>query len=295
MDFQISIADMETRFPAGEIDCMISAEPQAPRRRTERRTARHARRAARLEPPGIWLDRQSARPVSTAWRPPESGRLRVGFGGQRPVRRAGSRWRPPPGLGRGPGRGGPAAAELRVISAPTPASSPRSLPARTQSAAARGRSGCATPTSAARTALIGVAADGGLRCQRPGITNGTGLDGVPVGTASGAGAPRASSSTSAVTCSPSPAADAGTSASRCAPTPANPFGLAGQQAVPDRAGAASAGRHRPRRRAGPGAAGSSWLTMLLAPVLSLATGGIIGAVTHQWLFLLLGLGGVAAR
>ena len=38
----------------------------------------------------------------------------------------------------------------------------------------------------------------------------------------------------------------------------------------------------------------SWLTMLLAPALSLGAGAVIVAVTGQWLFLLLGLGGVAA-
>ena len=38
---------------------------------------------------------------------------------------------------------------------------------------------------------------------------------------------------------------------------------------------------------------SSWLVLLIAPVLSLATGAVVGALTHQWLFLLLGLGGVA--
>lgn len=37
----------------------------------------------------------------------------------------------------------------------------------------------------------------------------------------------------------------------------------------------------------------SWLVLLIAPVLSLATGAVVGALTHQWLFLLLGLGGVA--
>ena len=38
---------------------------------------------------------------------------------------------------------------------------------------------------------------------------------------------------------------------------------------------------------------SSWLVLLIAPVLSLATGAVVGALTDQWLFLLLGLGGVA--
>ena len=37
----------------------------------------------------------------------------------------------------------------------------------------------------------------------------------------------------------------------------------------------------------------SWLTMMLAPAVSLVAGVAVGAVTHQWLFLLLGLGGVA--
>jgi DNA segregation ATPase FtsK/SpoIIIE, S-DNA-T family len=37
----------------------------------------------------------------------------------------------------------------------------------------------------------------------------------------------------------------------------------------------------------------SWLTLLIAPALSLAIGAVIGWRTHQWLFLLLGLGGVA--
>ena len=49
---------------------------------------------------------------------------------------------------------------------------------------------------------------------------------------------------------------------------------------------AASGVESPRGR-------SSWLTLLIAPVLSLATGAVVGAVTHQWLFLLLGLGGVA--
>ena len=38
---------------------------------------------------------------------------------------------------------------------------------------------------------------------------------------------------------------------------------------------------------------SSWLTLLIAPVLSLAIGAVVGWRLHQWLFLLLGLGGVA--
>ncbi|MGH3204818.1 MAG: FtsK/SpoIIIE domain-containing protein [Streptosporangiaceae bacterium] len=37
----------------------------------------------------------------------------------------------------------------------------------------------------------------------------------------------------------------------------------------------------------------SWLTMLIGPAVSLAAGAAVGALTHQWLFLLLGLGGVA--
>ena len=38
----------------------------------------------------------------------------------------------------------------------------------------------------------------------------------------------------------------------------------------------------------------SWLTMILGPVISVATGVALGAATHQWLFLLIGLGGTAA-
>ena len=36
----------------------------------------------------------------------------------------------------------------------------------------------------------------------------------------------------------------------------------------------------------------SWLTMLIGPAVALAAGAAVGAFTHQWLFLLLGLGGV---
>ena len=49
---------------------------------------------------------------------------------------------------------------------------------------------------------------------------------------------------------------------------------------------AAGGVESPRRR-------SSWLTLLIAPVLSLAIGAVVGWRLHQWLFLLLGLGGVA--
>ena len=75
--------------------------------------------------------------------------------------------------------------------------------------------------------------------------------------------------------------------------PANPFGWLVNKpfrtvpalpapVVVDAGGGVESQRGRP-----------SWLVLLIAPVLSLATGAVVGALTHQWLFLLLGLGGVA--
>ena len=74
--------------------------------------------------------------------------------------------------------------------------------------------------------------------------------------------------------------------------PANPFGWLVNKpfrtvpALPAPVVVDAAGAESPRSR-------SSWLTLLIAPVLSLAAGAVVGALTHQWLFLLLGLGGVA--
>jgi hypothetical protein len=119
VDLEISITDMRDTVSRGEIDCLISAEPQ--HRVSELSAALLAMRGGGrpAEPPGIWLDGSQLDPAAPLASTGIRAGSRVGFGGQPPVRRAvvragGLR----PGWGTGPGEVGPPAAELRVISGP---------------------------------------------------------------------------------------------------------------------------------------------------------------------------------
>jgi S-DNA-T family DNA segregation ATPase FtsK/SpoIIIE len=292
MDLEISITDMRDTVSRGEIDCLISAEPQ--HRVSELSAALLAMRGGGrpAEPPGIWLDGSQLDPAAPLASTGIRAGSRVGFGGQPPVRRAvvragGLR----PGWGTGPGEVGPPAAELRVISGPDAGLiaplAPGDNAVGRQHADVRLRD-----TDVSRThCVIGVSPDGGYLLSDPGSTNGTGLDGVPVGPQPVPVRPGQLiyAGRNVLTIA---VPDAGNTIARRA-DPANPFGWVVNKpfrtvpALPAPI-AIDLGSERSQHGRPP------WLTVLLPSVLSLATGGIIVAVTHQWLFLLLGLGGVAA-
>jgi DNA segregation ATPase FtsK/SpoIIIE, S-DNA-T family len=292
MDLEISITDMRDAVSEAEIDCVISAEPQ--HRVSDLSAGLLAMRGGgwTAEPPGIWLDGSQLDPSAPLTAAGIHAGSRVGFGGRPPASRTvAPPARPRPGWGTGPGEAGPAAPELRVVSGPdagfTAPLAPGDNVVGRQHADVRLRD---TDVSRAHF-VVAVSPDGGYLLSDAGSTNGTGLAGVRVGPQAVPVRPGQLiyAGRDVLTIA---VPDAGNTIALRA-DPANPFGWLVNKpfrTVPALPAPITIDLGSKRSEHGR----PPWLTMLIAPVLSLATGGIIAAVTHQWLFVLLGLGGVAA-
>jgi S-DNA-T family DNA segregation ATPase FtsK/SpoIIIE len=288
VEFQITVADLRDPGQPTEMDCVISVTPG--HRVADLSAALSAMPAAGGWAPGGWDSRVQG----------ETGRARLWLGATRLPEghllsssgiRAGARL----GLG-GPLPGaGPAArgvAELRVVSGPDSGLTVPLIPGEHL----LGREGAIRLENtdvSRRHCVITVASDGASFTLRDaGSQNGTGLEGVPVGTAD-------------VPVRPGQLIQAGrdvltiTTAGNESPIalradPGDPFGLLVNRQM--RTAPAlpqpviidlGSGARQERSRA-------QWLTMILGPAVSIVTGVALGAVTHQWLFLLLSLGGTIA-
>ncbi|WP_300612837.1 FtsK/SpoIIIE domain-containing protein, partial [Trebonia sp.] len=293
MDFQVSITDVRDAVSAAEIDCLISAEPQ--HRVGDLSAALLAMRdgLSQARPAGvpeIWLDGTTrldpAAPLGTSG---IRAGARLGFGGRPPhgSRATGGRPSRPRDAGGG-------LLELRVISGPdaglvVPLGPGENVVGR------HGDQVRLSNTDVSRThCTIAVAPDGGGCTLRDmGSRNGTGLDGVAIGTDPVPVRPGqliyVGHDVLTIT-----VPDAGATIPLRA-NPADPFGWLVNKpprtvlALPAPVAVDLGDGDRPRHDRSP-----SWLTMLIGPVVALATGALVGWLTHEWLFLLLGLGGVAA-
>jgi DNA segregation ATPase FtsK/SpoIIIE, S-DNA-T family len=289
VEFQITVADVRDPGHPTEIDCVISVTPG--HRVAELSAALSAMPAAGDWAPGGWDSRVQG----------ETSRARLWLGATRLPEdqllsasgiRAGARL----GLG-GPLPGaGPAArgvAELRVVSGPD---SGLTVPL-TPGEHLLGREGAIRLENtdvSRRHCVITVASDGASFTLRDvGSQNGTGLDGVPIGTAHVPVRPgqliQAGRDVLTIIAT---AGDESPIALRA--DPGDPFGLLVNRqmrtapVLPDPVVIdLGSGARQEKSRA-------QWLIMILGPAVSVATGVALGAVTHQWLFLLLSLGGTVA-
>ena len=290
MDFEISITDVRDAVSAAEIDCLISAEPRHRVGDLSAALAMHG--GGRIPAPaGLWLDDTQLDPGAPLASSGIRAGCRLGFGGPAPVSRGAGRPRGPrPGWDAAPGTTDAPPAELRVISGPDAGLIAPLAPGE-NAVGRQGRDVRLTNTDVSRThCLIDVAPDGGCTIRDAGSRNGTGLDGVAVGPEPVPVRPGQliyvgrDVLTIAVP-------DAGSTIMLRA-DPANPFGWLVNKpfrTVPMLPAPVviDLGDQQSKHGRPP------WLTMLIAPAVSLATGGVVGALTHQWLFLLLGVGGVA--
>jgi DNA segregation ATPase FtsK/SpoIIIE, S-DNA-T family len=296
VDFEISITDVRDPVSGAEIDCLISAEPQ--HRVGDLSAALLAIRGGR-DPalPGLWLDGAQLDPAAPLASTGIRAGSRLGFGGPAPVSRGAARPRDPrPGWDAGPGNaaaapGVPGApAELRAVSGPDAGLIAPLAPGENVVGRQGGQVRLSNTDVSRMHCVIGVAADGGCTIRDAGSRNGTGLDGVAVGPEPVPVRPGqliyVGRDVLTIT-----VPDAGNTIMLRA-DPANPFGWLVNKpprtspALPAPVVVDLGGQQSQHGR-------PPWLTMLIAPALSLATGGAIVALTHQWLFLLLGFGGVA--
>jgi S-DNA-T family DNA segregation ATPase FtsK/SpoIIIE len=294
VEFQISVTDQRDPAAAAEIDCLVTAEPTHQVR--DLTAALLAVRDARLDTaawttgdptaparqsrpiPRLYLDGTPLDPMTELAASGIRAGARIGLGG------------PLPGQGR-PSARQPGAAEVRVVSGPD-AGLTVPLPPGEHVIGRHGTVRLDNTDVSRRHCLLVVAADGATFTLRDlNSQNGTGLDGTPI-------------PTDAVPVRPGQliyvgrdvltvVAGHGGPTIALRPDPANPFGvLVNRQmrtalALPEPVVIDLGGAHQDKT-------GSPWLIMLLGPAASVATGVALGAVTHQWLFLLLGLGGTVA-
>ena len=294
MDFEISISDVRNAVSAAEIDCLVSAEPQ--HRVGDLSAALLAMRGSRATAlPGLWLDGSQLDPAGRLGSSGIRAGSRVGFGGPLP----GSR-------GTGPGRrqerlrgqgwdAGPKDAEtglpeLRVVSGSDAGLSVPLAPGENVVGRQGGNVRLSNSDVSRVHCVITVSAGGGCMIRDAGSRNGTGLDGRPVGPEPVPVAPGQLIYVGRDVLTITLPDAGGTIMLRA--DPANPFGwlvnkpFRSVPVLPDPVIIAGGEQSRHGR--------PSWLTMLIAPAVSLATGCVVGALMHQWLFLLLGVGGVAA-
>ena len=294
MEFQISVTDQRDPAAVAEIDCLVTAEPthqvrdltaalltlrEAPAGTSAWEAGDPTATARQSRPvPRLYLDGAPLDPMTELAASGIRAGVGIGLGG------------PLAGRGRRAARG-QGGAEVRVVSGPDAGLTVPLAPGE-HIIGRQGSVRLANTDVSRRHCLITVAPDGATFTLRDlGSANGTGLDGI------------------AIRADPVPvrpgqliyvgrdvltvvAGDGGpTIALR--PDPANPFGvLVNRQmrtapALPEPVVIDLGGAHQDKT-------GSSWLIMLLGPAASVATGVALGAVTHQWLFLLLGLGGTVA-
>ncbi|MGH3234720.1 MAG: FHA domain-containing protein, partial [Streptosporangiaceae bacterium] len=144
-----------------------------------------------------------------------------------------------------------------------------------------------------RHCVISVSATaGGVACaiRDSGSTNGTGLDGAPVGRQPEPVQPGQLIAVGRDTLTIAlPLAE---SAMAVPGEPSDPFGWRlskppRDHPIPPQPVVIDLGAEPSQRDRMP-----SWLTMLIGPAVSMTAGAAVGAITRQWLFLLLGLGGV---
>ena len=301
MEFQITVTEMRDAsalrgMPPAETDCVITAEPQ-------HRVGELASALARLSGvngwsarpdtdagPDLWLDGARLDPATSLVSSGIRDGSRVGLGGSPP----GSGH---PSSGRRPWRG---VAEIRVVSGADAGLVVPVTPGEYTIARERGDV-LLTDTDVSRQAhcIITIAEDrgspdgNGLSCsvRDARSTNGTGLDGAPVGTEPVPVRPGQLIGVGReyLTIAPPPA-------ERAVVEPGEPGDPLGQRLSRPPRGHSDLPKpvvidlaaEQGRREGLP-----SWLTMLIAPVISLAVGGAVVALTGQWFFLLLGLGGVA--
>ena len=181
-------------------------------------------------------------------------------------------------------------AELRVVSGPD-AGLAVPLPPGEHLLGREGTVPLANTDVSRRHCVLTVAPDGASFALRDlGSQNGTGLDGSAIGTEPVPVRPgqliHAGRDVLTIT------AGAG-SPTRCA-DPGDPFGLLVNRQMRTAPALPEPVVIDLGRSGGQARSGSQWLTMALGPAVSVVIGVALGAVTHQWLFLLVGLGGTVA-
>jgi DNA segregation ATPase FtsK/SpoIIIE, S-DNA-T family len=282
VEFQISIVDAYDVSDQTEIDFVISAEP----RHTVGDLAAALRTGAAGWPPGspsvgpprrLYLDGTPLDPATPLAASGIRAGARVGLGG-------------PPADGRRTAHAS-GAAELRVVSGPDAGLAVPLTPGEH----IIGRHGTVrldnTDVSRKHCRLT-VAGDGATftLCDLE-SQNGTGLDGAGIGTAPVVVRPGQLIQVGRDVLTIATAAGPGIA---LRPDPGDPLSrlvnrqMRGRSGLPSPVAIDLGGTgHQDTGR-------MSWLTMILGPVISVATGVALGAATHQWLFLLIGLGGTAA-
>jgi S-DNA-T family DNA segregation ATPase FtsK/SpoIIIE len=287
VDFQVSVTDMRDNVPVtrksqSEIDCLISAEPQ--HRVGDLIMALlgvcepDARLARDSGLPGLWLDGRQLDPAAPLAASGIHDSSRLGLGGW-PTGADKSTW--------------PGTAEIRVVAGPDAG---LVVPVGTGEYTV-GRDGGDVPLTnndvSRRHCVIAVSVTaGGVACtiRDIGSRNGTGLDGVAVGQQPEPVRPGQLIAVGRDTLTVAlPLAE---SAMLAPGGPSDPFGWRlskppRDHPIPLRPVIIDLGAEPSQRDRMP-----SWLTMLIGPAVALAAGVAVGAFTHQWLFLLLGLGGV---
>ena len=294
MEFQISVADQRDPAAAAEIDCLVTAEPthqvrdltaallairDAPLGTAAWTTGDPTATAGQSRPaPRLYLNGTPLDPMMELAASGIRAGARVGLGG------------PLPGQGRRAARQH-GAAEVRVVSGPD-AGLTVPLPPGEHIIGRHGTVRLDNTDVSRRHCLLAVAADGATFTLRDlNSQNGTGLDGTPIGTDPIPVRPGQLVYVGRDVLTITAEGAGPTIALR--PDPANPFGLlvnrqrATAPALPEPVVIDLGAAHQDKT-------GSSWLIMLLGPAASVATGVALGAVTHEWLFLLLGLGGTVA-
>ena len=289
MEFQISIVDAHGVSDQNETDFIISAEPRhtvgdlAAALSAARVAAGWPSGSPSLGPPepggspGLYLDGPALDPATPLATSGIRAGARVGLGG-------------PPSAGRRKARA-PGAVELRVVSGPDAGLAVPLVPGEH----IIGRHGTVRLDNtdvSRRHCKLTVAGDGATftLCDLE-SQNGTGLDGAGIGTAPVGVRPGQLIQVGRDVLTIAAAAGLGIA---LRPDPGDPLSrlvnrqMRGRPGLPSPVVIDLGGT-------GPQDTGRmSWLTMILGPVISMATGVALGAVTHQWLFLLIGLGGTAA-
>jgi DNA segregation ATPase FtsK/SpoIIIE, S-DNA-T family len=305
VEFQVSVADLRDPGNPAEVDCVVSAGP-------EHRVADLIAALCGLPGPGaragaFAFDGRDTRTRGDAGRPqlwlgadrlPEdllltasgiSAGAQLGLGGPPPAAGRADRSRPWTG---GPDRAAaPRLAELRVVSGPD-AGLTVPLPPGEHLIGRQGPLQLSNTGVSRKHSLLTVAADGATFTLRDlDSQNGTGLDGKAIGPDP---VPVRAGQLIHVGKDVLTVAAAGTGSTiSLRSDPANPFGLLVNRqmrtppGLPEPVVIDLGGRPQARSR-------STWLTMLIGPAVSVASGVALGAITRQWLFLLVGLGGTVA-
>jgi S-DNA-T family DNA segregation ATPase FtsK/SpoIIIE len=287
VDFQISVTDMRdngpvTRKSQSEIDCLISAEPQHRVGELVMALSEVCVPGARLAhssgQPELWLDGRHLDPTAPLAASGIRDGSRLGLGGW-PAWAERSPW--------------PGTAEIRVVAGPDAGLVVPVGPGEHTVGRDAGDVPLTNNDVSRRHCVISVAVTvGGVACaiRDIGSRNGTGLDGAAVGPSPEPVLPGQLIVVGRDTLTIAlPLAE---SAMMAPGESSDPFGWRLSKPPRDHPislkpvvidlGAEPSERDRM----------PSWLTMLIAPAVSLTAGAAVGAFTHQWLFLLLGLGGV---